>query len=100
MTYKENEDVNNNATFTLITISSEILKFKSHDSFIIFKWISFLLNHLKKKSTYAVAIRNFAKESTGENDDDYLELKKGDLIILEQTGKLIQIIFSDTWIRI
>ena len=88
MTYKENEDTNANATFTLITIASEILKFKSHDSFIIFKWINFLLNHLKKKSTYAVAIRNFAKESTDENIEDYLELKKGDLVMLEQTGKL------------
>ncbi|KAL7044735.1 hypothetical protein ACKWTF_002035 [Chironomus riparius] len=89
VTYKENEETNANATFTLITIASEILKFKSHDSFIIFKWINFLLNHLKKKSTYAVAIRSFVKELTDENVEDYLELKRGDLVMLEQTGETI-----------
>lgn len=89
MACKDDEDQYATSTFTIITISSEILKFKSFDSFIIFKWINFLLGQLKKKSTYAVAIRKFSKESNEENSDEtYLELNKGDLIMLEQPGKI------------
>lgn len=86
MACKEDEEQQHSiGTFTIITISSEILKFKSYDAFIIFKWINFLLTQLKKKSTYAVAIRSFSKEAS--SDEAYLELKKGDLILLDQPGK-------------
>ena len=81
VTQKENDEA-----FTITTVSNEIMKFKSVDSPTIFKWLNYLLTQLKKKSTYAVAIQNFAKTA---GDESYLTLKKGDLITLDQTGDAV-----------
>lgn len=88
VTLKENENI-----FTVSTVSNEILKFKSDDASTIFKWLNYMLTQLKKRSTYAVAIQNFSKTST---DESYLDLKKGDLITLDQSGEAVMNLNS-TW---
>lgn len=80
-------------TFTITTVANEILKFQSIDSPTIFKWLNYLLTQLKKRSMHAVAIQNFSKTST---DESYLNLKKGDLITLDQSGEVIANLNS-TW---
>lgn len=80
-------------SFTITTVSNETMKFKSVDAPIIFKWLNYLLTQLKKRSTFAVAIQNFSKQAT---DESYLELKKGDLIELEQKGEALMTLNS-TW---
>lgn len=87
MTFKEAIDYGDSDFFTIITITSEIFKFKSFEAPTIFKWLNYLLTMLKKKSTYAVATQSFTKEDT--SDESYLELKRGDLITLEQSGDLL-----------
>lgn len=77
----------------MTTVVNEVLKFKSLDSAIIFKWLNYLLTQLKKRSTYAVAIQNFSKTSS---DESYLSLKKGDLITLDQPGEVVMALNS-TW---
>lgn len=90
VTFKESDDENSHDTFTVFTITGEMLKFKSLESSTIFKWLNYLLTQLKKKSIYAVAIQKFSKIATEEGGDEaYLELKKGDLIKLEQPGDAI-----------
>jgi myosin VIIa len=79
--------------FTITTITNEILKFQSLDSATIFKWLNYLLMQLKKRSTFAVALQKFSKTST---DESYLELKKGDLKTLDQTGEALMELNS-TW---
>lgn len=69
------------------------MKFRSVDAPTIFKWLNYLLTQLKKRSTFAVAIQNFSKQST---DETYLELKKGDLIELGQPGEALMALNS-TW---
>lgn len=69
------------------------MKFQSVDAPTIFKWLNYLLTQLKKRSTFAVAIQNFSKQAT---DESYLELKKGDLIELEQNGEALMSLNS-TW---
>ncbi|CRL00551.1 CLUMA_CG013811, isoform B [Clunio marinus] len=71
-------------SFTITTVANEILKFVSIDAATIFKWLNYLLTQLKKRSTFAVAIENFTKTS---EDETYLELKKGDLVTLDQSGE-------------
>lgn len=80
-------------TLTITTVSNEIMKFQSIDAPTIFKWLNYLLTQLKKKSTFAVAIQNFSKTSSEET---YLQLKKGDLIFLDQTGEAVMALNS-TW---
>lgn len=79
--------------FTITTVANEILKFKSLEAPTIFKWLNYLLTQLKKRSTYAVAIQNFSKASS---DESYLNLKKGDLITLDQPGEAVMALNS-TW---
>ena len=86
VTLKEEDELNKTETFTLMTISNEIMKFKSVDAATIFKWLNYLLTQLKKKSIYAVAIQNFSKTLS---DESYLNLKKGDLITLDQAGEIV-----------
>lgn len=90
MTYKEADEYGATDSFTIITITSAILKFKSFDSSTIFKWLNYFLSQLKKRSTYVVAIRAFSKEVAEGETDTYLELKKGDLITLDQPGETLQ----------
>lgn len=78
---------------TITTVTNEVLKFKSVDAPTIFKWLNYLLTQLKKRSTYAVAVQNFSKTST---DESYLELKKGDLIDLDQPGETLMT-SNSTW---
>lgn len=78
---------------TITTVTNETLKFKSDDALTIFKWLNYLLTQLKKRSTFAVAVKNFSKGST---DESYLELKKGDLITLDQPGETL-IASNSTW---
>lgn len=89
MTFKEAEEFGATDNFTIITITSEILKFKSFDSLTIFKWLNYFLNQLKSRSTYVVAIRSFSKEMAEGETETYLELEKGDLITLDQPGKTL-----------
>lgn len=93
VSHKESGEFGIDDTFTITTVSNEILKFKSVDAPTIFKWLNYLLTQLKKRSTFAVAIQNFSKTST---DESYLELKKGDLITLDQTGEAVMGLNS-TW---
>lgn len=79
-------------SITLVT--NETLKFKSLDAPTIFKWLNYLLTQLKKRSTFAVAIQKFSK--TSSDDQSYLELKKGDLITLDQSGEVLMELNS-TW---
>lgn len=90
---KEDDGLNDGDTITITTISNEIMKFKSADASTIFKWLNYLLTQLKKRSVYAVAIQNFSKISS---DESYLDLKKGDLITLDQTGEVLMAMNS-TW---
>lgn len=48
------------------------------------------MNQLKKRSTYAVAIRSFSKEVAEGEAETYLELKRGDLITLDQPSENLQ----------
>jgi hypothetical protein len=72
------------------------LKFKSSDSSIIYKWLNYFLNELKNKSLYVVATKDISKTLT-EDGDDYLEVKKGDLITLDHPA---EVVFSSnsTWV--
>lgn len=90
---KEGEGFDIAETFVITTVSNDIIKFKSVDAPIIFKWLNYLLIQLKKRSTYAVAIQSFSKNSS---DESYLDLKKGDLITLDQTGEVVMALNS-TW---
>lgn len=90
MTYKEADIFGATDSFSIITILSEILKFKSFDSSIIFKWLNYFLIQLKKKSIYVVAVRSFSKEMTEGEVETYLELKKGDLITLDHPAEILQ----------
>lgn len=83
---KESGDGNINDTFTITTVTNEILKFVSADAPTVHKWLNYLLTQLKKRSTFAVAIQKFSKTAS---DETYLELNKGDLITLDQTGETI-----------
>lgn len=67
-------------------MTKEILNFKSLDVPIIFKWLNYLLTQLKKKSIYAVALHRFSKTDSEDSEEKYLDLKRGDLIIMEQNG--------------
>lgn len=93
VSHKETVDSSIMETLTITTVSNEIMKFQSIDALTIFKWLNYLLTQLKKKSTYAVAIQNFSKTSS---DETYLQLKKGDLITLDQTGEAVMALNS-TW---
>lgn len=93
VTLKESDIDSLTEIFTVSTISKEVLKFQSVDAPIIFKWLNYLLSQLKKRSTFAVAIQNFSKTSSEEN---YLQLKKGDLITLDQNGEALTSLNS-TW---
>jgi myosin-7 len=74
-------------------VTNEVLKFKSSDAPTIFKWLNYLHIQLKKRSTYAVAIQKFSKTSSEET---YLELKRGDLIYLDQPSEILMELNS-TW---
>lgn len=90
VTHKES-DLNEPDSFTLTTVSNEVLKFQAVDAPTIFKWINYILLQLKKRSIYAVAIQNFSK---AESDESYLSLKKGDLITLDQPGEAVMALNS------
>lgn len=79
-------DDSNDNVLTIQTITEEILNFKSLDIPIIFKWLNYLLTQLKKRSIYAVTLHRFSKTDGEDSEEKYLELKRGDLITLEQNG--------------
>lgn len=95
VSHKESLESNIGEMLTITTVSNEIMKFQSLDAATIFKWLNYLLTQLKKRSTFAVAIQNFSKASS-DITESYLQLKKGDLITLDQTGEVVMGLNS-TW---
>lgn len=75
-------------TLYINTVQKEEYVFKSFDAEPLAKLVNYLLQELKKRSIYAVAIQAYTHP---ENLDTYLKLLKGDLITMDQgfTGELL-----------
>lgn len=61
------------------TVQKMEFGFKCFEAKLVSQLIDFLVNGLKKRSVYAVAIQNY---SHPENAEGYLKLMKGDLVVL------------------
>jgi myosin VIIa len=66
---------------SITTVQKEDYTFRSFDAKPIEKLVNYLLEELKKRSIFAVALQNYKNPNA---DDSYLSLAKGDLIVLGQ----------------
>lgn len=79
--------------FILTTVSKEQFIFESPEADTLFEVVSYILNELRNRSTYVVAIRDYKHPGDASS---FLVLKRGDLIILKNELKGEQVLNS-TW---
>ncbi|XP_050087157.1 myosin-VIIa-like isoform X1 [Anopheles aquasalis] len=84
---EEDEDTDV-ATLYLGTIQGEEFSFKSFDARVLSQLVNYVVDELKKRTIFAVAVQPFKSETS---DETMLSLVKGDLITLGQgfTGESI-----------
>uniref|UniRef100_A0A182NTY9 Myosin motor domain-containing protein n=1 Tax=Anopheles dirus TaxID=7168 RepID=A0A182NTY9_9DIPT len=92
---EEDADGTDVGTLYVGTIQGEEFSFKTFDAQVVSELVNFIVDGLKKKSIYAVAVQPYKSDTT---DDTVLTLLKGDLISLGQgfTGESL-LAEDNTW---
>lgn len=78
-------------TFTLSTVRAEEFTFQSPNAEDIRDLVQFFLEGLKKRSMYAVALQDYKEDGA-----NYLQLSKGDLVVLDPSSRG-EAILSGSW---
>lgn len=90
---REESDDSDIDNFIINTVQKEDFVFKTYDAKPLAKLIEYMQFGLKNRSVYVVALQDYKNQ---ENSNEFLELKKGDLITLSDGCTGAKVLSAET----